>query len=92
MSKKLNLLHIVVKKTLKLEYKPNIRKATAVVISKFAAMLFANQRKLTAIINKVVDFIKDFKSPVRKNRAFKRAFNYSKHAVNYKRNTLICLS
>lgn len=88
MSKKLNLSHIVVKKTLKLEYKPNIRKATAVVISKFATMLFANQRKLTAIINKVVDFIKDFKSPVRKNRAF----NHSKHAVNYKRNTLICLS
>ena len=84
--------HIVVKKTLKLEYKPNVRKATAVVISKFATMLFANQRKLSAIINKVVDFIKDFKLPVRKNRSFKRAFNNTKHSFNYKRNTLTYLS
>ena len=84
--------HIVVKKTLKLEYKLNIRKATSVVISKFATMLFANEIKLSAIINRVVDFIKDFKLPVRKNWSFKRTFNNSKHSVNYKRNILTFLS
>ena len=89
---KLSLWHIVVKKTLKLEYKINVRKATSVVVSQIATMLFADSIKLNALINKIVEFIKDFKLPVRKNRSFKRHFNNSKHSVNYKRNGSLCLS
>ena len=89
---KLGLWHIVVKKTLKLEYKINVRKATAVVVSQIATMLFADSIKLNALIDKIVSIIKDFKLPVRKNRSFERRFNNSKHSVNYKRNGSLCLS
>lgn len=69
-----------------------MRKATAVVIAHISIMLFANNMKLNALINKIVEFIKDFKLPVRKNRSFERHFNTSKHSVNYKRNSSLCLS
>ena len=55
-------------------------------------MLFANNIKLNALINKIVEFIKDFRLPVRKNRSFERHFNNSKHSINYKRNGSLCLS
>lgn len=86
------MLQIGIKKTLKFNYKVNVRKASAVIISGFATMLFANQRKLSAMIDKTVDFIKDFKSCVRNGRTFDRNFHNSKHPFNYKHNVLSCLS
>lgn len=62
------------------------------VISQIATMLFANNTKLNTLINKIVDFIKDFRLPIRKDRSFERHFNKAKHSINYKRNTLLCLS
>lgn len=75
-----------IKKTSEISYKTNIRKATAIIKSKMSAMLFSNARKLSKLINEVLDLIKEFKSAVRPNRSFERKFNCSKHSVGYKFN------
>lgn len=74
------------KKTSKISYKTNIRKATAIIKSKMSAMLFSNARKLSKLITQTLSLIKEFKSAVRPNRRFERKFNYSKHSVGYKFN------
>jgi hypothetical protein len=69
-----------------------MRKASAVVVPQFSAMLFATSNKLSRLINKVINFIKSFKSAVRPNRSFVRKPNASRHSVNYKSNFLCFLS
>lgn len=80
------------KKQLKYEYKINIRKGTAIMIPRFAEVLFASKTKFSKIVNKVIDLMKDFELPVRKNRTFERKFNRSKHSVTYKKNTAVLIS
>lgn len=80
------------KKQLKYEYKINIRKGAAIMISRLAEILFASKTKSLKIINKVIDCMKNFELPVRKNRSFERKFNDSKHSVTYKKNTAVLLS
>ena len=73
------------KKTLKLEYKPNIRKTAVFVVKNIFKMLHCNIKKLPAIMNNILCNVVKFKSAVRKNRTFLRKENSSKHSVGYKR-------
>ncbi len=79
-----------VKKTTKLDYKLNLRKAAAIIIPKIMEMMFCNNRKLSDMISKLIQCAKRYKSAIRMNRIFERKPNFSKHSVNYKRN--FCLS
>jgi len=85
-------LHIGVKKTEKLDYKCNVRKAAGIIIPQISIMLFSKQRKLSKIINRIVNIIKDFKSAVRPNRTYKRNPNSSRHSIYYRHNNMFCLS
>lgn len=78
-----------IKKTSKISYKTNIRKATAIIKAKILAMLFSNAKKLSKLINETLNLIQEFKSAVRPNRSFKRKFNRSQHSVGYKFNVYI---
>lgn len=78
-----------VKKTTKLDYKSNLRKASAIIIPKITEMMFCNSRKLSYMINKLIQNVKKYKSAIRMNRKFKRKPNLAKHSVNYKRNFLL---
>lgn len=82
-------LRIGVKKTLKLAYKINLRKAFAIILPKIRKMLFCNKRTLKKLIRSLVEDIQKYKSAVRNGRKFKRVFNSAKHSVNYKRNFLL---
>lgn len=85
-------MNICVKKTEKLNYKCNVRKAAGIIIPQVTVMLFAKQNKLSKIIDKIVNIIKDFKSAVRPNRAYKRNPISSRHYIYYRHNNMLRLS
>ena len=89
---KQNIYRIQLKKTLKLDYKINIRKAFSVIIPQFSVMLFSSRNKLSKLIDTVVSIIKNFKSAIRPNRKYDRVPNASRHSVYYRHNNLYFLS
>ncbi len=80
------------KKTEKLEYKYNFRKAAGIIIPQISVMLYSKQNKLSKIIDNILNIIKDFKSAIRSNRAYKRNPNSSRHSIYYRHNNMLCLS
>ena len=85
-------MNICVKKTEKLEYKCNFRKAAGIIIPQIPVMLYSKQNKLSKIIDNIVNIIKDFKSAIRPNRAYKRNPNSSRHSIYYRHNNMLRLS
>lgn len=83
------IMEINNKKTLKLEYKPNIRKTAVFVVKNIFKMLYSSIKGLTKIINDILCNVVKFKSAIRKNRTFLRKKNSSKYSVGYKRNFLL---
>jgi len=55
-------------------------------------MLYSKQNKLSKIIDDIVNIIKDFKSAIRPNRAYKRNPNSSRHSIYYRHNNMLRLS
>lgn len=77
------------KKTLKLEYKPNIRKIAVFVVKNMFKILHSSTKGLSKIIKDILCNVVKFKSAIRKNRTFLRKENSSKYSVGYKRNFLL---
>ena len=72
------------KKTLKLQYKPNIRKAVAVILPSLLELFYAISIK--KLIKLILDKVASFRSAVRIGRSFPRAFSSASHSIHYRRN------
>jgi len=74
---------ILHKKTLKHEYKTNIRKAIGILRTKMLKLMRTSCRQ--ELIDKLVHFIAKFKSVIKPNRSFPRNFTSANHSIFYKK-------